>query len=102
MFHFWITFCRNINLFYQSIKRPNSQILKSIYIPHKTRMIQSAFLLLIRFLHKINQTDVDSSLKPVLTQLFTLHCVSQIEKNLGNLLILGLVAPKQVTILSNK
>merc|ERR1711962_1833200 len=54
-----------------------------------------------RFLVKINQTDVDSSLKPVLTQLFTLHCVSQIEKNLGNLLILGLVAPKQVSELKS-
>jgi len=53
-----------------------------------------------RFLHKIG-SDVESSLKPVLTQLFTLHCVSQIEKNLGNLLILGLVAPKQVSELKS-
>ena len=32
----------------------------------------------------------------MLTQLFTLHCIAQIEKNLGNMLILGLVAPNQV------
>lgn len=49
-----------------------------------------------RFLVKINEGDLDSSLKPVLTQLFTLHCIAQIEKNLGNMLILGLVAPNQV------
>jgi len=49
-----------------------------------------------RFLLKIGEKDVEASLKPVLTQLFTLYGVAQIEKNLGNLLILGLVKPSQV------
>ena len=45
---------------------------------------------------KIGEKDVEASLKPVLKQLFTLYGLAQIEKNLGNLLILGLVKPSQV------
>jgi len=47
-----------------------------------------------RFAHVL--TTCDSELKPILEQLFNLYMVSTIEKNLGNLLILGIVKPDQV------
>jgi len=49
-----------------------------------------------RFLMTLRQPETPSGLKPVLTKLYTLHCVSTIEKNLANLLILGIVTPSQV------
>ena len=42
-------------------------------------------------------TVCDAGLKPILEKLFNLYMVSTIEKNLGNLLILGIVKPDQVS-----
>jgi len=49
-----------------------------------------------RFLTTLVQPETPSGLKPVLSKLYALHCVSTIERNLGNLLILGIVQPSQV------
>merc|ERR1712029_488313 len=105
----WILAEREIVLFGKlgkAMKDAGKEGLYDAWMLKESDLIQGAArafgdrLIAERFLHKIG-SDVESSLKPVLTQLFTLHCVSQIEKNLGNLLILGLVAPKQVSELKS-
>jgi len=47
-----------------------------------------------RFAHTL--ATCDSGLKPILEKIFNLYMVSTVEKNLGNLLILGIVQPDQV------
>ena len=57
------------------------------------------FLLFYRFAHTL--ATCDSGLKPILEKIFNLYMVSTVEKNLGNLLILGIVQPDQVCIKNN-
>ena len=52
-----------------------------------------------RFAHTL--TVCDAGLKPILEKLFTLYMVSTIEQNLGNLLILGIIKPEQVSFMEN-
>jgi len=52
-----------------------------------------------RFAHTL--TVCDAGLKPILEKLFNLYMVSTIEQNLGNLLILGIIKPDQITSLKD-